>query len=71
MPFAFTEQGIAMLSSILRTERAVDINIAIMRAFVRIRKLLSTHDELADRVQKHDRQIAMLWQHLQKLLEPP
>jgi hypothetical protein len=45
-PFAFTEQGIAMLSSVLRSERAIRVNIIIMRAFVRMRRLLSTHKEI-------------------------
>lgn len=47
LPFAFTEQGVAMLSSVLRSKRAVQVNIAIMRAFVKLRQILSTHKELA------------------------
>ena len=46
-PYAFTEQGVAMLSSVLRSERAVRVNVEIMRAFVRLRRLLSTHADLA------------------------
>ena len=71
LPFVFTEHGVAMLSSILRTKRAVEVNIAIMRTFVRMREMLATNEELARTVQKHDRQIAALYQHLQRLLEPP
>ena len=47
LPYAFTEQGIAMLSSVLNSERAIDVNIAIMRAFVKLREVLSSHKELA------------------------
>jgi len=51
-PYAFTEQGVAMLSSVLRSPRAVEVNIQIMRAFVRLRQLLSVHKELAERLMK-------------------
>lgn len=54
-PYAFTEQGVAMLSSVLRSERAVEVNIAIMRAFVRMRQLASSHDELARELRKLDK----------------
>jgi hypothetical protein len=47
LPYAFTEQGIAMLSSVLRSKRAIEVNIAIMRTFVRLRQLLATHEDLA------------------------
>ncbi len=56
-PYAFTEQGVAMLSSILRSPRAVEVNIQIMRAFVRLRQLLSAHKELADRLTKLEEQM--------------
>jgi len=46
-PMAFTEQGVAMLSSVLKSERAIEVNIAIMRTFVRLRKMLASHTELA------------------------
>ena len=55
-PYAFTEQGVAMLSSVLRSPRAVEVNIQIMRAFVRLRQLLSVHKELADRLAKLEAQ---------------
>jgi hypothetical protein len=56
-PYAFTEQGVAMLSSVLRSPRAVEINNQIMRAFVRLRQLLSVHKELADRLAKLEAQM--------------
>ena len=56
-PYAFTEQGVAMLSSVLRSPRAVEINIQIMRAFVRLRQLLSVHKELAERLAKLEAQM--------------
>lgn len=54
-PYAFTEQGIAMLSSVLRSPRAVQVNIAIMRAFVQLRELLASHRELAKRLEEMER----------------
>lgn len=56
-PYAFTEQGVAMLSSILRSPRAVEVNIQIMRAFVRLRQLLSVHKELGERLTKLEEQM--------------
>ena len=56
-PYAFTEQGVAMLSSVLRSERAADANVAIMRAFVKLREMLATNEELARKVAQHDREI--------------
>jgi hypothetical protein len=56
-PFAFAEQGVAMLSSVLRSPRAVEVNIQIMRAFVRLRQLLSVHKELAERLTKLEAQM--------------
>ncbi len=70
-PRAFTEQGVAMLSSVLRSQRAVQVNIAIMRAFVRLRQVLAGNEELARRVAQHDREIAMLFEHVKALLDPP
>ena len=70
-PRVFTEQGVAMLSSVLRSKRAAEVNVAIMRAFVRLRQMLATNEELARKVAQHDRQIAVLFEHVQKLLEPP
>jgi len=70
-PYAFTEQGVAMLSSVLRSDRAAEVNVAIMRTFVRLREILATHRDLARKVEEHDRQIAVLFDSLQKLLAPP
>ncbi len=70
-PYAFTEQGVAMLSSVLRSQRAAEINVAIMRTFVRLRQLLATNEDLARKVGQHDRQIAVLFEHVKALLEPP
>jgi hypothetical protein len=77
-PFMFTEQGIAMLSSVLNSERAVRVNIAVMRAFVKLRKTLDTDRELArkfseleQRVGKHDEEIAAILEAIQQLMAPP
>jgi len=62
-PYVFTEQGIAMLSGVLTSPRAVSVNIAIMRTFVRMRHLLATHEELAQRLDEVERQqLAQCWQ---------
>jgi hypothetical protein len=78
LPYAFTEQEIAMLSSILRSKRAVQVNIAIMRVFVKLREILSTHNELAQRLKElemkmatHDEQIAVIFEAINQLLTPP
>ena len=70
-PYAFTEQGVAMLSSVLKSNRAADVNVVIMRTFVKIRRMLATNEELARKVAQHDRQIAVLFDNLEKLLAPP
>jgi hypothetical protein len=77
-PRAFTEQGVAMLSSVLRSPTAVRVNIEIMRAFIRLRRLLATPGELvaqlqklAETVQLHDIQIKAVTDALQRMLEPP
>jgi hypothetical protein len=69
-PRAFTQEGVAMLSSVLRSKRAIEVNIVIMRAFVRLREVLATDEELARKVAQHDRQIAVLFAHVQKMLAP-
>lgn len=72
---AFTEQGVAMLSSVLRSQRAVQVNIAIMRAFVSLRGLLATDDDLARRIialeQKYDKQFAVVFEAIRLLIEAP
>ena len=60
-----------MLSSVLRSDRAAEVNVAIMRTFVRLREILATHRDLARKVEEHDRQIAVLFSTVQKLLAPP
>ena len=59
-----------MLSSVLRGKRAVDINLAIVRTFIRLRHILVTNEDLARSVAQHDRQIAVLFEHVQKMLAP-
>jgi hypothetical protein len=77
-PYAFTEEGVAMLSSVLNSERAVKVNIAIMRAFVRLRQAIDTNRELAKkfselerRVGKHDEEIAAILEAIRQLMAPP
>ncbi len=74
-PYAFTEQGVAMLSSVLRSPRAVQVNIEIMRAFVRLRQLLASHAELAQRLaeleQKYDAQFKVVFDAIRQLMAPP
>jgi phage regulator Rha-like protein len=81
-PYAFTEQGVAMLSSVLRSERAIAVNIEIMRAFVRLRQVLATHKELAlklaeleqefrARTEVHQMHIERIYALLEALMEPP
>ena len=70
-PRVFTEQGVAMLSSVLRSKRAASVNVAIMRTFVRMRRMLATNQELARKVAQHDQEIGILFEHIQGLLEPP
>ena len=74
-PYAFTEQGVAMLSSVLRSPRAVQVNIAIMRAFVKLRELLATHRDLAKRLDelesKYDDQFKIVFDAIRELMRPP
>lgn len=70
-PYAFTEQGVAMLSSVLRSKRAAQVNVAIMRTFVKLRRMLATNEALARKVARHDQQIAVLFDQVGKLLAPP
>ena len=71
LPYAFTEQGVAMLSSVLHSDRAIDINVAIIRTFIRMREMLATHEDVARKIEEHDQHIAILYDYIQKLLEPP
>jgi hypothetical protein len=75
LPYAFTEQGVAMLSSVLRSPQAVAVNIEIMRAFVRLRQLLLSHADLARKVdsleKKYDGQFKVVFDALRQLMQPP
>lgn len=75
LPYAFTEQGVAMLSSVLNSERAIQVNIQIMRAFTKIREMLQTHKELWRKIEemekKYDQQFRVVFRALKELLEPP
>ncbi|OGV43391.1 MAG: hypothetical protein A2X48_16260 [Lentisphaerae bacterium GWF2_49_21] len=70
-PRVFTEQGVAMLSSVLRSERAVKVNIQIMRAFVKIRQVLASHEEIRRKLEEHDHKISGIIDALNRLLAPP
>ena len=76
--YAFTEQGVAMLSSVLHSKRAVEVNIEIMRVFVRLREMMATHKELAfklieleERLEGHDEQIQNIFEAIRQLMTPP
>jgi len=73
-PYAFTEQGVAMLSSVLRSPRAIGVNIEIMRAFVRMRRLLASHARLEKKLlkleEKYDGQFAVVFEALKQLMAP-
>ncbi len=69
LPFAFTEQGVAMLSSVLNNERAIEINIAIMRSFVSLRKFALTYEELTKRVTEIEQQFPDIYKALNHLMD--
>ena len=74
-PYAFTEQGVAMLSSVLRSQRAIQVNIEIMRAFIRLRQMLASHVELARKLdaleKKYDAQFKQVFEAIRQLMAPP
>ena len=74
LPYAFTEQGVAMLSSVLNSERAIKVNIEIMRAFVRLRQILASNKELAKRLdeleRKYDTQFKIVFDAIRQLMAP-
>lgn len=74
-PYAFTEQGVAMLSSVLRSKRAISVNIEIMRAFVKLRQMLASNAELSRRLDelesKYDRQFKVVFDAIRELMSPP
>jgi hypothetical protein len=78
MPMAFTEQGIAMLSSVLNSERAIEVNIVIMRAFVQLRKLTTSYEVLEQKIAEleqcfgdHDEKIETIFEAIRQLMAPP
>ena len=74
-PYAFTEQGVAMLSSVLRSQRAISVNIQIMRAFVHLRRILESHAELARKLyaleKKYNSQFKVVFDAIRELMAPP
>jgi len=74
-PYAFTEQGVAMLSSVLHSRRAIQVNIEIMRAFVRLRRMLASHADLARKLdaleRKYDTQFKVVFDAIRELMKPP
>ncbi len=75
LPYAFTEQGVAMLSSVLRSERAIQVNIEIMRAFVRLREMVLSHADLARRLDaleaRYDARFKDVFEAIRQLMQPP
>jgi len=75
LPYAFTEQGVAMLSSVLKSERAINVNIEIMRSFVRLRQMLASNAELARKLatleKKYDLQFKAVFDAIRQLMAPP
>ncbi|MEK6599813.1 MAG: ORF6N domain-containing protein [Deltaproteobacteria bacterium] len=74
-PYVFTEQGVAMLSSVLNSKRAIQVNIAIMRAFVKLREMLATNKDLARKIhemeKKYDSQFKVVFDAIHQLMTPP
>ena len=74
-PYAFTEQGVAMLSSVLHSQRAIQVNIEIMRAFIRLRQILASHADLARKLdaleKKYDAQFKEVFEAIRQLMKPP
>jgi hypothetical protein len=74
-PYAFTEQGVAMLSSVLHSQRAIQVNIEIMRAFIRLRQILASNAELARKLdeleKKYDAQFKEVFEAIRQLMTPP
>ena len=75
LPRAFTEQGVAMLSSVLKSKRAIQVNIQIMRAFIKLKEMLSTHKDLKQKIEemekRYDYQFKIVFDAIKQLLEPP
>ena len=78
LPYVFTEQGMAMLSSVLKSERAIGVNVSIMRAFVKLREFISHHKELSQKLkelegktQRHDKEIRAIFEAIRRLMANP
>ena len=75
LPYAFTEQGVAMLSSVLKSKRAIRVNIEIMRAFVRLRQMIASNKELARKIneleKRYDEQFKIVFDAIRELMTPP
>jgi hypothetical protein len=75
LPYVFTQEGVAMLSSVLNSDRAIQVNIAIMRAFVQLRRLADTHKVLSEKIaameKKYDAQFSVVFRAIRQLLQPP
>ena len=78
LPYAFTEHGVAMLASVLKSERAVKISIVIVKTFVKLREIISTHkelshklDQLDKKIEKHDEEIRTIFEAIRQLMIPP
>jgi len=75
LPLAFTEQGVSMLSSVLNSKRAIQVNIQIMRTFAQMRQMMLSYKELKDKIEKmegkYDKRFRIVFQALKQLLEPP
>ena len=78
LPYAFTEQGVAMLSGVLNSDRAIEVNIAIMRAFVKLREILATHKDVARKLEdierklgQHDEHFRVVFEAIRQLMLPP
>ena len=75
LPYAFTEQGVAMLSSVLNSDRAIEVNIHIMRVFVRLREIMAEHKDLAHKLnemeKKYDAQFRIVFDAIRELVTPP
>jgi hypothetical protein len=74
-PYVFTEQGVAMLATVLNSERAIQVNIAIMRAFVKLREMIASHKDLARKLdameKKYDAQFKVVFDAIRQLMSPP
>ena len=75
LPYVFTEQGVAMLSGVLNSKRAILVNVAIMRTFVKLRKMIASHKDLAQKLlqieKKYDHQFKIVFDAIRQLMEPP